>query len=125
MTTIAEIFFGGGGNGVGARAAGLHHLWGIEHDDAIAQVARDNGFYVVTADVTTVDPSQFECPEALLASLPCPNFSPAKTGATESAEDIELAKATARFIEALTPRVFMLENVWGYRRSESWGGVAG
>lgn len=43
MTTIATLFSGGEGVGVGAKAAGLDHLWGIEYDDAIASVARANG----------------------------------------------------------------------------------
>lgn len=124
MISIATLFSGGEGVGVGARAAGLGHLWGIEHDDAIAQVARDNGFRVVTADVVTSNPQDFETPHVLNASPRCVNFSPAKANAQESEEDIELAMATVRFIEALKPRVFTLENVWMYRKSKSWRLIA-
>lgn len=121
---IATIFAGGEGVGVGARQAGIDHLWGIEYKDDIAQVARNNGFNVITADVTVLDPSQFRSPGILHASPPCPNFSTAKTGAVETTEDIALAQATVRFIEALTPKIFTLENVWLYRRSESWRLIA-
>ena len=120
MTTYADLCSGGSGATRGALDAGLTPLWGIENVDEIAQVSSDNGFHVVTADATTVDPAGYERPGVLHASLPCPNFSPAKMGGKETAEDIALALATVRFIEALEPRVFTLENVWRYRRSESW-----
>lgn len=125
VATIATLFSGGEGVGCGARAAGLKHLWGIEYDDDIAQVARDNGFNVVTGDVTTRYPQSCDRPNVLHASTPCPNFSTANQGGEETAEDIELARATARFIEILKPRIFTLENVYKYRKSQSWREIAG
>jgi len=121
MATIATLFSGGEGVGIGAEAAGLRHLWGIELDEAVAQVARNNGFNVLTGDVTKQDLSAYCRPDVLHASPPCPNFSQANQGAQELPEDIDLARETARFIEVLRPRVFTLENVWMYRKSESWG----
>ena len=122
--TIATLFSGGEGVGCGARAAGLRHLWGIEVDDAIAQVARDNGFDVETADILEADPADYETPTVLHASPPCPNFSSAKQGRRESDYDVVLARATARFIEKLRPYFFTLENVYGYRKSQSWQIIA-
>ena len=119
--TFATLFSGGEGWGVGAVAAGLRPLWGIEHDAEIAAVANRNlGDHVQVADIVETDPQALESSEFLHASPPCPNFSNAKQGARESEQDIALGKATARFIEALLPRVFTLENVWLYRRSTSW-----
>jgi len=118
--TIATTHSGGEGVGEGARAAGLRHLWGLEHKDAIAQVARDNGFNVLTGDVTTWNPTGLEPPDVLHASPPCPNFSNAKQGGIETEQDIELARATVRFLTVLKPRYFTLENVWLYRKSKSW-----
>jgi len=120
LMTIATLFSGGEGVGCGSRAAGLKHLWGIEIDDAVARVARDNGFGVETADILEVNPADYESPTVLHASPPCPNFSCAKQGRRESEYDVELARATARFIEELHPRLFTLENVYGYRKSMSW-----
>lgn len=117
--TIGTLFSGGEGVGIGARAAGLRHVWGIEYDDDIAQIARDNGFNVITADVKDVDPGGFERPTILHASPPCPNFSSAKQGAEESRQDVDLARHIARFLE-LRPAVFTLENVMLYRKSRSW-----
>ena len=121
LGTFATLFSGGEGWGVGAIAAGLRPLWDIEHDAEIAAVANRNlGSHVHIADILETDPQALESPEFLHASPPCPNFSNAKQGARESEHDIALGQATARFIEALLPRVFTLENVWLYRRSTSW-----
>lgn len=68
MTTFATLFSGGELAGVGIRAAGLVHKWGIELDDAIAGVARLNGFNVLTADILDIDPAGLEPVDALHAS---------------------------------------------------------
>jgi DNA (cytosine-5)-methyltransferase 1 len=117
------LFSGGEGVGCGARAAGLKHLWGIEWEDDIANWARINGFNVITADVTKVNPHDFEPPDVLHASPPCPNFSVAKANGKETDEDVALALATAKFLRALKPKVFTLENVYLYRKSQSWHAI--
>jgi len=120
MNTAATIFSGGGGADIGLDEAGLDVRWGLEHDDEIAQVARENGLDIHTADVTEVDPSWYERVDVLHASPPCPNFSVAKTGGKETDEDVSLAEATVRFAGEIEPQLFTLENVWGYRKSQSW-----
>jgi DNA-cytosine methyltransferase len=125
MTTYASIFSGGEGCGVGARAAGLEHIWGIENIMAIAVTAWKNGFGSVHwQDVRRVNPSFLASPDVFHASPPCPRFSPANQYRGETQEDIDLALATARFIRVLRPPVFTLENVWMYRKSESWRVIA-
>jgi len=123
MITIGTLFSGGEGVGVGARAAGLRHVWGVEIDDDIAQVARDNGFDVRTANIHAVDPADYEPPTVLHASPPCPNYSVAKQGRRETNSDIALASAVAQFIRVLQPQYFTLENVYLYRKSESWDAI--
>jgi len=120
MTTAATLFSGGGGADIGLSAAGLDVLWGIEHDDDIASVARQNDLDLHTADVVEEETSDWPAPDVLHASPPCPNFSVAKTGAEETGEDVSLARATVRFIAGHEPILFTLENVWGYRKSQSW-----
>lgn len=121
MATIATLFSGGEGVGVGARDAGIEHVWGIERDADIAEVARANGFGVMVGDVRDVDPGRLDRPDILHASPPCPSFSQANCRGGETAEDVSLASAVVRFLDALRPRVFTLENVIPYRRSLSWG----
>lgn len=120
MRTIATLFSGGEGVGVGARQAGVKHLWGIEHDPDIAAVAEMNGFSATVADVTTCDPDNFERPDILHASPPCPNFSTAKTNRGETEADVAMGAAVGIFIRAMLPDVFTLENVYGYRKSMSF-----
>jgi len=122
--TIGTLFSGGEGVGVGARAAGIEHAWGIENDPDIADVARMNGFDVTVADVTECNPADFAPVDILHASPPCPSFSLAKTGGNETKLDIALAQATARFICSLQPSILTLENVYAYRKSESWRIIA-
>jgi len=119
-STAATLFSGGGGADIGLSEAGLDVKWGLEHDEEIALVARNNGLDIHTADVTEVDPSWYERVDVLHASPPCPNFSVAKTGAEETDEDVSLAEATTEFIREIEPQLFTLENVWGYRKSRSW-----
>ena len=114
------IFTGFDGAGLGMKAAGLDVVAGIELDPEIAEVARANGLPVKTADVTKEDPGNYIGIEALHASLPCPNFTTAKANRAETKKDIDLAQAVCRFIEALRPVIFTLENVWAYRQSRSW-----
>lgn len=111
----ATIFSGGEGIGVGMRLAGIEHLWGIEYDDKVAQVARDNSFHSITADVREINVRKLERPDILHASPVCKNASVAKTNGKGADEDIETAFATCRFIDELKPDIFTLENVWGYR----------
>lgn len=119
--TIGTMFSGGGGVDIGAMAAGLQPLWGIEYDDAIAAVARRNlGDHVITADILTVDPATLPRVDVLHASPPCPNFSVAKFGGEEGPNDIALASKVVEFIEDLLPGVFTLENVIAYCNSKSW-----
>ena len=120
MTTAATLFSGGGGADIGFSRAGLDVRWGIEKDEAIARVARENGLPVQVGDVTEADPGSFEAVDVLHASPPCPNFSVAKTDGEETDEDVSLARGTVRFVRAVEPTLFTLENVWGYRKSESW-----
>jgi len=118
--TTASLFTGGGLFDMGAIAAGYAPIWGIEWDDKIAAVARSNGLNVSTADVTKVDFSLLERPDHLHASPPCPNFSIAKANAKETEFDKAMAEAVCRAVETLKPDTFTLENVVGYRNSESF-----
>src|SRR5690348_486471 len=99
MPTIATLFSGGNGVGVGARAAGIDHLWSIEFDPRVAAVAEQNGFHTICASVMEVDPSTLEVPDILHASPVCKNFSVAKANRSESAIDILAGRATAHFID--------------------------
>jgi DNA (cytosine-5)-methyltransferase 1 len=116
MTTIGTLFSGGEGVGAGARQAGLDHLWGIEYDDAIAQVGRMNGFNTITGNVMDAALMMtLPRPDVIHASPVCKNASNAKANGEESPLDIDTADATCAYIDHFLPDIFTLENVYGYR----------
>lgn len=130
MTTIVTLFSGFELVGVGARQAGLSHLWGIEWDDAIASVARTNGFHTITADVLDIDPHTLEVPDVLHASPVCTRASVAnqsaevnEDGLKESPLDIAMGEKVAQFIDVMTPRVVTIENVYGYRKFRAFKAI--
>lgn len=121
--TIATIFSGGEGVGIGAQNAGFAHLWGIELVDEIAQVARNNGFNVTTGDVFDIDPDTLESPDVLHASPECQRASVANSKRGETDLDIALGKRIEYYIEVLNPKVFTLENVRPYRHFEAFKSI--
>lgn len=64
----ATLFSGGEGVGIGMRTAGISHLWGIEYDDKIANVARGNGLHTITTDILECDPADLDRPDLLHAA---------------------------------------------------------
>lgn len=119
--TFASLFSGFGGVDIGAIAAGLQPVWGVEYDAKIAEVANHNlGQHIQVADILNCDPLRFERPDVLHASPPCPSFSVAKANGQETPHDIAMAGKVAEFVTVLTPEIFTLENVYAYRNSKSW-----
>jgi site-specific DNA-cytosine methylase len=125
VRTIGTLFSGFGGVDIGAIAAGVTPIWALEYDADIAAVYRQNiDDHVRVGDILDMNPADFETPDILHASPPCPNFSQAKTGAAETAGDIALAQKVADFITELLPPFVTLENVYMYRQSQSWQIIA-
>lgn len=101
--------------------AGLEVDWSIEQDAEIAEIASGNLRHRVhVADILDCDPVDFERVDVLHASPPCPSFSLASHGTSETALDRALALKTAEFVTTLRPSIFTLENVFAYRHSRSW-----
>jgi len=121
--TVATMFSGIEGFGVGARAAGYTHLWGVEFSPALAAVAERNGFHTLVNDVRAVDYASLPRPDHLHASPVCKNASVAKTDGAESPEDLETAQAVCRALKALRPHSFTLENVRGYSEFAAFGAI--
>lgn len=122
---IGTLLSGIEGVGVGAKQAGIELAWGVEIDGKAAAIANRNlGDHVRTADILETDPSHFDKVDILHASPVCVNFSNAKANGHESELDIAVALKVREFIEHHNPRIFTLENVWLYRKSDSWAIIA-
>ncbi len=93
---------------------------GVEIEDAVAEVNRMNGGHCLTADLLAVDPAAYVGWRLMHFSPPCPNFSLANQGGSETEGDLALARKICEFIRVGRPVYFTLENVWGYRKSLSW-----
>lgn len=120
VTTFGSLYTGFGGVDVGAQQAGLTPVWGLELRADVAAVANHNlGGHVRVGNILDADPADFAYVDVMHASPPCPNFSDAHPGGAETEEDIALARATARFVTTLQPRIFTLENVTAYKDSLS------
>lgn len=120
--TFASLFSGGGGADLGLMAAGGRPLWAVEYDPAIAGVYRQNiGDHVVIGDVRAVDYSALPAVDWLHASPVCTRASVANSGASETDEDRETARAVVRAVRAGAPAVVSIENVWSYRKFDSFG----
>jgi len=118
--TFASLFSGFRGADIGAQAAGFGLAWAVENDPAIAEVGAQLSGKVYVTDILDADPVDFLQVDALHASPPCPNYSIANVGRGETELDIALARKVCEFIRILQPKIFTLENVYGYRNGLAW-----
>jgi DNA (cytosine-5)-methyltransferase 1 len=117
--TFASLFGGGRLADIGAIQAGCELLWDVEIDPKIAEVGNQLPGATHVKSILDIDWQKLPRPDILWASPPCPNFSIAKTGAKETELDVAIAKATLEAVQILQPSGFILENVEGYKRSQS------
>jgi DNA (cytosine-5)-methyltransferase 1 len=99
-------------------------IWAIEYDPQIADLYRQNiSENVIVDNILSINPWSLESPNLLLISPPCPSFSAAKVGRTETDNDRALATKICEFITTLYPEEILIENVRGYRQSESYATI--
>lgn len=115
----ATLFSGGGLVEEGLRGL-IDPVFAVEANPQIgASYKQAHGDHVRIQDVRSVDFEPAKGVEYLHASPVCKNFSVAKTLGGEQPLDLETARATAKAIREIEPRVFTLENVEGYTNSEA------
>lgn len=126
--TIGTLCSGFEGVGVGAKAAGLELVWGVEINPQLAEVGNANtGNHIRVANLLDCDPMNFDWVSGVHISLPCTNASRANFNTDnmairESSLDMALAAKAIEFIEVLRPDFVTIENVWGWRQFQSWRG---
>jgi DNA (cytosine-5)-methyltransferase 1 len=115
----ATLFSGGGLVEEGLRGL-IDPVFAVEANPQIgASYKQAHGDHVRIQDVRSADFEPAKGAEYLHASPVCKNFSVAKTLGGEQPLDLETARATAKAIREIEPRVFTLENVEGYTNSEA------
>lgn len=121
----AGTYFSGGGLVEEGLKGIIDPVVAVEYDEKISGVYRNNfGQHIVTADVRDVDPKELVKQidgevEYFHASPVCKNYSQAKSNHAEVELDKETAASTAEFINVVKPKVVTIENVKGYKDSES------
>jgi DNA (cytosine-5)-methyltransferase 1 len=121
MRSFFSTHSGAGGACLGAEAAGLQSVGGIEIDDYCVGLHRNNfGDGIRHESILDTPIEQLPDFDFLWGSPPCPSFSTAKTDGVETPEDIAQAQKIADIIRIKKPRYFALENVRGYVDSESF-----
>ncbi|WKN48917.1 DNA cytosine methyltransferase [Nocardioides sp. Arc9.136] len=123
MRTAIDLFAGAGGATQGLRDAGFDVVAAVENDAAAAATWRANHpGRMFESDIRAVDTDDLRgaLPEGarldlLKACPPCQGFSSLR-GADPDPERNDLVLDTLRLVDALQPRVLLLENVPGLAR---------
>ncbi len=130
---LIDLFCGAGGTTTGAEFSGVCQvIAAINHDPlAIASHAANHGNVLhLTEDILVADIApvleaiakwKARYPKARLilwASLECTNFSNAKGGLPRNADSRSLAHGMFRYLDAINPDYFLIENV---KEFMSWG----
>lgn len=113
--TFIDLFAGCGGLSLGMIKAGLNCKWAIEIDENACSTYRFNiGDHIVCEDVRDVNTDDIPKVDVLVGGFPCQPFSVSGLQGGFDGKDGDLFYQCVRFINAIQPKVFMLENVSGF-----------
>jgi C-5 cytosine-specific DNA methylase len=102
----------------------IQPIWAIEKDKRITKVHAANfEHHLWVGDVLDAVPSGFAKPDLFWVSQPCVRASSANPQRGESPLDLSLARKICEFVETLSPPQFILENVEGYKRFNSFRAI--
>ncbi len=122
--TLGSLFTGAGLLDLGLERVGFKTIWQVEKDKRMWPVLQKHFGVPIYRDVTKVDWSSVERPDALAGGFPCQPFSSAglKKG---QADERWLWPAFDVAIRALRPRLVIVENVAKLLGAPEWGIVLG
>ena len=114
-------YFTGGGIGLARLKGKVDFAFGVEYDPGISEVYKTNiSDRIITARVQDVDVTKLDRVDLFQVSPVCKEFSAAKVGGKESAEEVGQAAAICAYLDYHKPPNFLLENVRGYVKSKSF-----
>ncbi|ELY78114.1 DNA-cytosine methyltransferase [Natrinema pellirubrum DSM 15624] len=138
--TAIDLFCGAGGISAGLKEAGFDILWAVDNDADAIKTHRhnfpDTKYGAITGDMTELDPEvvldDIEPGELdlIAGGPPCPTFSMIGRSKIRSLDDKspesddrhQLYEDFLRFVESLSPRAFLMENVTGMLSSTGANG---
>lgn len=113
--TFIDLFAGCGGLSLGLMQAGFTCKWAIEIDPNASETYRFNlGDHLITDDVRNIETKDLPQVDILVGGFPCQPFSISGLQGGFDGKDGDLFYQCVRFINALSPKIFMLENVGGF-----------
>ncbi len=116
--SFAGLFSGCGGLDLGAILAGLEPVYAADHDLTAVQTYRKNiGTHAQCVDLvqSTIAPEEFKGVDLLLGGPPCQGFSSAGPKNAQDPRN-KLWEHYLEYVRVWQPKVFLLENVPGFRR---------
>lgn len=113
--TFIDLFAGCGGLSYGMIQAGLECKWAIEIDENACATYRYNiGNHIVCDDVRNINADEIPQVDVVVGGFPCQPFSVSGLQGGFDGKDGDLFYQCVRFINAVKPKVFVLENVSGF-----------
>lgn len=110
---VVSMFSGCGGMDLGFSQAGYDIVWANDFDEDACETYRHNIGKIEHGDITSLDVPKVDDLDVLLAGFPCQPFSNAGSRKGTSDPRGQLYKQTFKFIEQLSPKVIVFENVRG------------
>jgi DNA (cytosine-5)-methyltransferase 1 len=118
---VVSLFCGAGGLDLGFARAGFEVIWANDAwADACATYRRNVGPHVVCADVRSVNPRRLPPCDVVIGGPPCQGFSVAGKRNPDDPRSA-LVWEFVRFVRAVRPQAFVLENVPPLATSARWG----
>jgi DNA (cytosine-5)-methyltransferase 1 len=115
--TFIDLFAGCGGFSLGLKSAGMICQMAVEIDPDACETYRANlGDHIVCEDVRRIDTNTVPECDVLVGGFPCQPFSISGLQKGFDGKGGDLFYECVRFIKALRPKVFILENVPGFAR---------
>ena len=119
---VIDSFCGLGGSSLGATWAGHHPVAAINHWLIAAMAYEANhGIAPLRRSIQDVDPSDLPAADILLFSPECQSHSSARGARPRDEISRDTALDVVRFVEALRPVAFVVENVPAMRRWPRFG----
>lgn len=112
--TVIDLFCGAGGFSEGFRQTGFHVTHAVDNWRPAIDAHRINqpDTEAILADVSELNPKDFGRPDVIIGGPPCTEFSGSKRGGGgDFKKGMKLVLQFMRFVHALKPRWWIMENV--------------